>query len=84
MKGYVFQPRKKEFDFTASTTNVENMRECQNGSLKDMAKTDESEHWDCMAVFNDMTMWNCDDLPSESDEMRRWKDWIDISKAIAE
>lgn len=38
--------------------------------------------WDCHSVFDSMTVWNFDRMPSDQDEMRRWADWLAVSRAV--
>jgi hypothetical protein len=40
------------------------------------------EEWDCQAVFESISYWNYDRAPAETDEARRWLDWLSVADAI--
>jgi ribonuclease H2 subunit C len=50
------------------------------------AEADESEaaeeEWECQAVFESISFWNYDRAPAETDEARRWLDWLSVADAI--
>ena len=89
-RGFVFQPRQESFRLPGTvggggaTKRVRAENDASVALSSDIQDELCIQHWDCMETFENFTVWNYDQAPSNTDEMRRWTDWVKISAAMAQ
>jgi len=89
MRGFVFQPRKETFHQLSGPTSkrirLSQEPGCQDAQIdQEKGENESMDHWECLGSFEELTAWNFDQHPSDHDEVRRWLDWVPISKVLVE